>query len=165
MGPDRTARRVAGAVVAVTALASGYLMVVGLLDPSRLLPGAGAPAARVLGGYEAVRTVVLAGAMVWLLLSRAWGPLRLLLILNALAQSGDAVVAAAARHPVTEIIGPLCFAIALAYAARRLARGRAPAPAPAPAPARDGDRDRRQRDPRRDALLLGAPRLRRQRTP
>jgi hypothetical protein len=83
---------VVAAVVIATAAATGCLLVLGFADPARLLPGSDSPAARILTCYESVRTVVLAGAAVWLLLRRRRHPLRLVLILNAITQSGDAVV-------------------------------------------------------------------------
>ena len=149
MAPDRFGRVITTIVVAATAAASAYLLAMGLLDPGRLAPGAGEPAARLLGSYQAVRTVILVGALVALLLWRAWGPLRLLLILNALAQLGDVVVAAVHHRPPAQMLGPLCFAVALAYAAYRLA---------GPRPRRASGR---VSDPRRTALLFGAPRFKR----
>jgi hypothetical protein len=71
MAPDRTGRRLAGVVVAATAAAGTYFLVMGFADPGRLISGAASPAARLLGDYEAVRTVVLVGAAVWLLLAAA----------------------------------------------------------------------------------------------
>jgi hypothetical protein len=72
--------------------------------------------------YESVRTVVLVGAAIWLLLRRRRHPLRLALILNALTQFGDAVIGLAVRHSTPGTLGPACFAAALAYAAWRLGR-------------------------------------------
>ena len=149
MAPDRFGRVITTIVVAATAAASAYLLALGLLGPARLAPGGGEPAARLLGSYQAVRTVVLVGALVALLLSRAWGPLRLVLILNALAQLGDVIVAGVYHRPLAQILGPLCFAAALAYVARRLA---------GPPTRRASGR---VRDRGRTALLLGAPRFRR----
>jgi hypothetical protein len=116
--PSRTARWTAGVVVAVTVTATGALVIVGLTGPGSL-PGADTDAARILGGYQAVRTIVLTGAMGGLLLVRAWAPLRVLLILNAAVQAGDAAIGAA-RHSAVATVGPLCFAAALAWAAFRL---------------------------------------------
>jgi hypothetical protein len=111
---------VVAAVVIATAAATGWLVVLGFADPDRLLPGSASSAARTLTYYESVRTVVLIGAAVWLLLRRRRHPLRLALILNAITQSGDAVIGLAVRHSAPGTLGPACFAAALAYAAWRL---------------------------------------------
>jgi hypothetical protein len=151
MATDRTGRVVAAVVVTVTAVATGYLVVMGFTDPARLLPGAAAPAARTLTLYETARTAVLIGAAAWLLLRKRWRPLRLLLILNAITQAGDALIGATARHSAAGALGPACFAAALACAAWRLGRhGRSGRPAS----------NKRRPDPRRQALLMGAPRFR-----
>lgn len=151
MVTDRTGRVVAAVVVATTAVATGYLVVMGFTDPARLLPGSAAPAARTLTLYETVRTTVLIGAAALLLLRKRWRPLRMLLILNAVTQSGDALIGIAARHSAAGTTGPACFAAALAYAAWRLGRHGASGRAPG---------SERQPEPRRQALLMGAPRFR-----
>jgi hypothetical protein len=120
MVPDRAGRRTAAVVVTATVAVTGALVVIGLTG-SNGLPGADGEAARVLGGYQAVRTIVLTGALGGLLLARAWAPLRVLLVLNATVQLGDGAVGAA-RHSAAATVGPLCFAAALAYAAFRLRR-------------------------------------------
>lgn len=145
---------VVAAVVIATAAATGWLVILGFADPDRLLPGSATSAARTLTYYESVRTVVLIGAAVWLLLRRLRPLLRLALILNAITQSGDAVIGLAVRHSAPGALGPACFAAALAYAAWRLGRQGAP---------RNASRHDRPRDPRRQALLMGAPRIRRAR--
>jgi hypothetical protein len=94
----------------------------GELERDSLLPGSASSAARTLTFYESVRTVVLIGAAIWLLLRRRRRPLRLVLILNAITQSGDAVIGLAVRHSAPGALGPACFAAALAYAAWRLSR-------------------------------------------
>ena len=100
MATDRTGHvdRVTAAVVIATAAATGFLLVMGFADPARLLPGAASPAARTLTYYQGTRTTVLVGAAVWLLARGHARPLRLVLILNAITQSGDAVIGLAARH-------------------------------------------------------------------
>lgn len=122
MVPDRAGRWTAAVVVTATVAVTGALVVIGLTG-SNGLPGADSEAARVLGGYQAVRTIVLTGALGGLLLARAWAPLRVLLVLNAAVQLGDGAVGAA-RHSAAATAGPLCFAAALAYAAFRLRRTR-----------------------------------------
>ena len=156
MATDRTGHvdRVTAAVVIATAAATGFLLIMGFADPARLLPGAASPAARTLTYYQSTRTTVLVGAAVWLLARGHARPLRLVLILNAITQSGDAVIGLAVRHSAPAAMGPACFAAALAYAARRLGRT---APPSARTP---GQRP----DPRRRALLMGAPQIRRART-
>lgn len=119
MATDRTDRmdrmdRVAAGVVIATAAATGFLLIMGFANPDRLLPGAASPAARTLTYYQSVRTVVLVGAAVWLLARGRPRPLRLVLILNAITQSGDAVIGLAARHSAPAALGPACFAAALA---------------------------------------------------
>lgn len=151
MATDRLGRAVAAIVVTATAAATGYLMVTGFTDPARLLPGSAAPAARTLTLYETVRTAVLIGAAVLLLLARRWRPLRLLLILNAITQCGDALIGLTARHSAAGTLGSACFAAALAYAAWRLGRQGGTARAAS---------SKRRPDPRRQALLMGAPRFR-----
>jgi lysylphosphatidylglycerol synthetase-like protein (DUF2156 family) len=155
MATDRSSQvdRVTAAVVIATAAATGFLLIMGFADPARLLPGAASPAARILTYYESVRTVVLVGAAVWLLARGHARPLRLVLILNAITQSGDAVIGLAARHSAAATLGPACFAIALAYAARRLGRTTPPSTRT----------PGRRPDPRRRALLMGAPQIRRAR--
>lgn len=128
MATDRIGRWTAGVVVTATVAATSALVVLGLARSSPMA-GADTEAARVLGGYQAVRTIVLTGALGGLLLARAWAPLRVLLVLNAAVQAGDAAVGAA-RHSAAATAGPLCFAAALAWAAFRL--GRAPAAPPHP---------------------------------
>jgi threonine/homoserine/homoserine lactone efflux protein len=147
---------VVAAVVIATAAATGWLVVLGFADPDRLLPGSASSAARTLTYYESVRTVVLVGAAIWLLLRRRRRLLRLALILNAITQCGDAVIGLAVRHSAPGALGPACFAAALAYAAWRLGRQAAH---------RNTSRHDRPRDPRRQALLMGGPRIRRPRTP
>lgn len=156
MATDRTGRidRVAAAVVIVTTAATGFLLIMGFADPARLLPGATSPAARTLTYYQSVRTVVLVGAALWLLVRGHARPLRLVLILNAITESGDAVIGLAARHSAPAALGPACFAVALTYAAWRLGRT---APSRARMPGR-------RPDARRRALLMGAPQIRRART-
>ena len=160
--------RVAAVVLVITATATGYLLVLGFTDPNRLLPGGGDHAARVLTYYESVRTVVLLGVAVWLLLRNRRRALRLVLILNSITQAGDAVVGVAARHSAADTLGPACFAAALAYAAWRL--GHHPAPDGTRGSGgqdeskNQGGREARRRDPRRQALLMGGPRFKRART-
>lgn len=138
-------------MVTATAVATGYLIVTGITDPARLLPGAAAPAARTLTLYETVRTAVLIGAAAVLLLTRHWRPLRLLLILNAITQCGDVMIGMTVRHSAAATLGPACFAAALAYAAWRLGRRGGTTRAVS---------GKRRPDPRRQALLMGAPRFR-----
>jgi hypothetical protein len=155
MATDRTGSmdRVVAAVVIATAAATGFLLIMGFADPARLLPGAASPAARTLTYYQSVRTVVLVGAAVWLLARGHPRPLRLVLILNAITQSGDAVIGLADRHSAPAALGSACFAAALAYAAWRLGRT---APPSVRTPGR-------RPDPRRRALLMGGPQIRRAR--
>ena len=154
MATDRVGRvdRVAAAVVIATAAATGFLLIMGFADPARLLPGAASPAARTLTYYQSVRTAVLIGAAVWLLARGHARPLRLVLILNAITQTGDAVIGLADRHSAPAALGPACFAAALACAAWRL--GRTPPSARTPG---------RRPNPRRRALLMGAPQIKRAR--
>jgi lysylphosphatidylglycerol synthetase-like protein (DUF2156 family) len=156
MATDRTGRidRMTAAVVIATAAATSFLLIMGFADPARLLPGAASPAVRTLTYYQSVRTVVLVGAAVWLLARGQARPLRLVLILNAITQSGDAVVGLADRHSAPAALGPACFAAALAYAAWRLGRTTPPSTRT----------PGRRPDPRRRALLMGAPQIKRART-
>ncbi|KUM85750.1 hypothetical protein AQI88_41590 [Streptomyces cellostaticus] len=105
---------------------SGYFAVSGLVDPGGLVPGGDQAAPRTYAAYLAARSLVLLGAMVWLLALRAWRSLGLLLALNGAVQIGDATIGAA-HHQVPQTIGPLVFAAALLIAAWLLA-GRNPAP-------------------------------------
>jgi hypothetical protein len=172
MGADRVDPVVA-AVLVITVAATGYLLVLGFTDPGRLLAGGGSQAARVLSCYESVRTVVLLGAAVWLLLRKRRRALCLVLVLNAITQAGDAVVGIAARHSAADALGPACFAAALAYAAWRLGRRPAPGGSRGSGSRDGGGRDggkcqgRREggHDPRRQALLMGGPRFKRARPP
>jgi hypothetical protein len=127
MAPSRNVRVFIVVVAASSALASGYFTVSGLVHPGGLVPGGGAPAAKTFAAYLAARSVVLLGAMLWLLAIRAWRPLGLLLALNGAVQCIDAIIGVA-HHQLAQTVGPICFAIALLVAAR-LVLARSPAPA------------------------------------
>jgi hypothetical protein len=122
MVADRKARIVATTIVVATLLSSAYLVIAGLVDPAGLLPGAGSSAARVLGSYSAVRSLVLIAACAVLLAGRAWTLLGVATALQMLTQSGDTVVGIAYHRPVAEILGPACFAVALGFACWLLLR-------------------------------------------
>jgi hypothetical protein len=147
--PDARRRSFVTAVVSLTAISSGALTVLGILDPAGALPGAGTHAARTLTGYITVRNVVLLGVLVATLWRRAWAPVRLALLLNALTQAGDGVVGISAGRPLLPTVSPFVFAAALTAAVIALV----PDPSCAQ-PAAPTQRRRRSRE----ALLLGAPR-------
>lgn len=119
MDADWNGRGAAVAVTGLTALASGYLTVRGLLDPAGLLPGGDTAAARVLGAYNAVRTVALTGSALGAVAARAWGPLRVLTAVQAAVQLGDVAVGAW-QGDTARAAGPACFAVLLLLAAARL---------------------------------------------
>jgi hypothetical protein len=112
-------------VVSLTAFATVYLTVAGLVAPDSYLPGAGTHAGRTLSLYEGVRSIVLVGALTAAVAARAWTATRWLLILNAVTQFGDAIVGAAQQHRTAATVGPLIFALALGVCAPH----RVPAPA------------------------------------
>lgn len=115
--PSRNVRVFVTVVAVLTALASGYFAVSGLVNPGALVPGGGVAAAQTFAAYLAARSAVLLGAMLWLLVIRAWRPLGLVLALNGVVQIIDAVIGVA-HHQVAQTVGPLCFAIVLLVAAR-----------------------------------------------
>ena len=119
MATSRNVRVFVALVAILTALASGYFAVSGLVNPGALVPGGGAAAAKTFAAYLAARSVVLLGAMLWLLVIRAWRPLGLLLALNGAVQFLDAIIGVA-HHQLAQTVGPLCFAIALLVAARSI---------------------------------------------
>jgi len=119
MAPSRNVRVFVTSVAILTALASGYFAVSGLVSPGDLVPGGGASAAKTFAAYLAARSVVLLGAMLWLLAIRAWRPLGLLFALNGAVQCIDAIIGVA-HHQLAQTVGPVCFAIALLVAARLL---------------------------------------------
>jgi hypothetical protein len=119
MGPARSFRFFAGGVVAAEALASGYLTVAGLVDPGGLVPGGDTAAAKTYAAYVATRSLVLLGALIWLMAVRAWRPLGLMFVINAAVQLGDAAIGVA-HHQVAQTVGPLVFAALLLTAARPL---------------------------------------------
>ncbi|PNE37174.1 hypothetical protein [Streptomyces noursei] len=119
MAPSQSFRRFAGGVVAAEAIASGYLTVAGLLDPGGLVPGGDSSAAKTYAAYVATRSLVLLGALIWLMTVRAWQPLGLVFTLNAAVQIGDAVIGVA-HLQLAQTIGPLVFAALLLAAARPL---------------------------------------------
>jgi hypothetical protein len=119
MQPGWRGTRLSAAAAGLTALASGYLTVQGLAHPDALLAGGAEPAARVLGAYGAVRTITLNGATVAAAVTRRWGGLRVMLVLNAAVQVGDAAVGAW-QGEVVRVTGPACFAALLLVAATRL---------------------------------------------
>jgi hypothetical protein len=119
--PELKWRRVAAWVTVLTAVGSGYFVVLGLFDPGGLLPGGDGPAARVLGAYVGVRSAVLVVAALWLLLRRNWRALAVVLALNGAVQVLDTVLGVT-RHQAVEAIGPALFAVALFVACTGLAR-------------------------------------------
>lgn len=119
MGPIRKFRLFAGGVVAAEVIASGYLTVAGLMDPGGLVPGGDSAAARTYAAYVATRSLVLLGALIWLMAARAWRPLGLVFVLNAAVQIGDTAIGLA-HHQLAQTIGPLVFAALLFAAARPL---------------------------------------------
>jgi hypothetical protein len=116
MVPSRNARVFAGLVAVLSVLSSGYFTVSGLVDPGQLVPGGGAAASRTFAAYVSARSIVLLGAVIWLLAVRAWRPLGLLLALNGAVQLIDASIGAV-HHQVAQTVGPVCFAVALLVAA------------------------------------------------
>lgn len=121
MASDWRGKRFAVVTMGLTALTSAYLTVQGMRDPGTVLAGGDESAARVLGYYVAVRTITLSGAAVAASAARAWGGLRLLLVVNGTVQLGDAVVGAW-QHDVVRAAGPACFAALLFIGAARLRR-------------------------------------------
>ncbi|MEU5539242.1 hypothetical protein [Streptomyces sp. NPDC020362] len=119
MAPSRNLRLFAGGVVTAEAIASGYLTVAGLLDPGGLVPGGDSAAAKTYAAYVATRSLVLLGALIWLMAVRAWQPLGLVFTLNAAVQIGDVAIGVA-HHQLAQTIGPLVFAALLLAAARPL---------------------------------------------
>ncbi|WP_123809695.1 hypothetical protein [Micromonospora globispora] len=103
----------------LTVLSSGYFTVSGLVRPGALVSGGEAAAARTYAAYLAARSIVLLGALMWLLVVRAWRALGLLLGLNGAVQLIDAAIGAA-HHQIAQTVGPICFAVALFIAARKL---------------------------------------------
>lgn len=119
MGTDWSGRGFAIATTSMTAPASGYLTVRGLQDPGALLPGGNTTAARVLGAYNAVRTIALNGAALGTVAARAWGGLRVLSAVQSAVQLGDVAVGVWQGEPI-RAAGPACFAALLIIAAIRL---------------------------------------------
>jgi len=119
MAPSRNARLFAGGVIAAELIASGYLSVAGLLDPGGLVSGGDTNAARTYAAYVATRSIVLLGALIWLMAVRAWRALGLALTLNAAVQIGDAVIGIV-HHQLPQTLGPLVFTALLLGAARPL---------------------------------------------
>jgi hypothetical protein len=111
MAPQRKVVLFAGGVIVADAIASGYLTVAGLVDAGAL---GGETAA-----YVATRSLVLLGALIWLLAVRAWRPLGLVFTLNAAVQVGDAAIGVA-HHQLAQTAGPVVFAVLLLAAARPL---------------------------------------------
>jgi hypothetical protein len=120
--PDRKAMVFAVVVTAGTALASGYFVVAGLVNPGWLVPGGDTQAARTYASYVAARGLVLLGAALWFAAVRSWRRLGLVLVLNGAVQVLDAVVGVAGGEAV-KAIGPACFAVALFLASAWLERG------------------------------------------
>ncbi|MEV0230141.1 hypothetical protein [Nonomuraea sp. NPDC050786] len=83
------------------------------------MPGGDQAASRTYAAYMAARSVVLLGALLWLLAARAWRPLGLVLALNGAVQLADAAIGVA-HHQIPQTIGPLAFAAALLLSARSL---------------------------------------------
>jgi hypothetical protein len=108
-----------GLVAVLSVLSSGYFTVLGLVDPGALVPGGGVAASMAFAAYTSARSIVLLGAVIWLLVVRAWRPLGLLFALNGAVQLIDAAIGAA-HHQVAQTVGPICFAVALLVAARLL---------------------------------------------
>jgi hypothetical protein len=119
MAPSRNLKLLAGSVIAAETIASGYLTVAGLVDPGGLVPGGDSTAARTYAAYVATRSLVLLGALIWLLAVQAWRPLGLVFTLNAAVQIGDAAIGVA-HHQLAQTVGPITFAVLLLAAARPL---------------------------------------------
>ncbi|MFI6325717.1 hypothetical protein ACIBG8_49950 [Nonomuraea sp. NPDC050556] len=106
-------------VAALTVVASGYFTVMGLFDPSGLVPG---DATRVYAAYMSARSIVLLGALVvCAFMNRG---LVVVLVLNGAVQVLDAVLGAV-RGEVAQTVGPLVFAVLLFLAAAAQSRGEA----------------------------------------
>lgn len=122
MAPKRNVVLFAGGVIVADVIASGYLTVAGLVDPAGLASGgdaSGGDATRTFAAYVATRSLVLLGALIWLLAVRAWRPLGLVFTLNAAVQLGDAAIGVA-HHQLAQTLGPVAFAVLLLAAARPL---------------------------------------------
>jgi hypothetical protein len=117
--PSWNIRLFAAGVIAAEIIASGYFTVAGLLDPGGLVPGGDTTAARTYAAYVATRSIVLLGALIWLMAVRAWRALGLVFTLNAAVQIGDAAIGIA-HHQLAQTIGPIVFAVLLLAAARPL---------------------------------------------
>ncbi|MEV0400758.1 hypothetical protein [Actinoallomurus sp. NPDC050550] len=119
MAPSRNVRLLAASVITAEVVASGYITVAGLLDPGGLVHGGDSTAAKTYAAYVATRSLVLLGALIWLLTVRAWRPLGLAFTLNAAVQIGDAAIGVA-HHQLAQTVGPITFAALLLAAARPL---------------------------------------------